>query len=98
MTEDRKKIREQLIVKAEFFKTLSHPARLCILRLLLEKGQSKVSDMQCCLEISQSNVSQHVAKLKSAGILAGNREGTEIYYYIKEEYRTILALVLKEIL
>lgn len=98
MFEDEKnKIKETLTAKAEFLKTLSHPVRLCILRMLLDQDQSNVSDMHCCIEVSQSNVSQHIAKLKAAGIIVGEREGTEIYYRIKnEELKKILATILNE--
>ena len=84
LEEYRKIIKEKLEGRAAFLKTLSHPLRLCILYLLMEKGSSKVTDMQLCMEVSQSSVSQHIAKLKAAGIIEGERRGTEIYYSIPE--------------
>lgn len=83
--ENKKEIKEILTKKAELFKAISHPVRLCILAILLKNTKSNVTDMQCCIEVSQSTVSQHIAKLKSAGIVVGKREGTEIYYSISNK-------------
>ena len=66
---------------SEILKALSHPYRICIVRGLIGK-KCNVSTMQECLGISQSNVSQHLAKLKSAGIIEGRRSGNEIYYEV----------------
>jgi ArsR family transcriptional regulator len=41
--------------------------------------------MQECLEIPQSTVSQHISKLKAAGIICGKRCGTEIEYSVVDE-------------
>ncbi|MBV4421670.1 metalloregulator ArsR/SmtB family transcription factor [Clostridium tyrobutyricum] len=68
--------------KAEILKVLAHPVRLCIVRGLLEKGQCNVSYMQDCLEIPQSTLSQHIQKLRTAGIIKGTRNGLEINYKV----------------
>jgi ArsR family transcriptional regulator len=70
---------------AELFKALGHPSRLCILYNLIEQKEGTVSEMQSCLNEPQSTVSQHVAKLKTLGILRGERNGTEINYKIVDE-------------
>lgn len=70
---------------AEILKALAHPVRLCIARGLLEKGECNVTHMQTRLEMPQSTVSQHVQKLKSAGVIIGERTGLEINYRIKDE-------------
>lgn len=67
---------------AEMLKVLAHPVRLCIVKGLLEKGQCNVSYMQDCLEAPQSTISQHLQKLRSAGIIEGKRNGLEIYYSV----------------
>lgn len=77
--------KEDLEKKAEILKVLAHPSRLCILFKLLKIGESNVSNMQYCLCEPQSTVSQHVAKLKSAGIIEGKRKGTEIIYKISNK-------------
>ncbi|MGL5256557.1 MAG: ArsR/SmtB family transcription factor [Proteocatella sp.] len=83
---------------SEILKALAHPVRLCIAKGLLEKGECNVSHMQSCLEMPQSTVSQHIQKLKSAGIIEGERNGLEINYSIKnEKIRKIIASIINSI-
>ncbi len=67
--------------KSEILKAIAHPIRLCIVKGLLE-NQCNVTNIQKCLCIPQSTVSQHLAKLKSAGIIEGSRNGLEICYRV----------------
>lgn len=67
---------------AELLKVLAHPVRLCIVRGLIEKGECNVTYMQSCLDTPQSTTSQHLQKLKSAGIVEGKRNGLEINYRV----------------
>lgn len=67
---------------AEILKALAHPVRLCIVKGLIEKGQCNVSHMQSCLDTPQSTVSQHLQKLRTAGIIEGVRSGLEINYRV----------------
>lgn len=78
MNKDFNKYNDQ----AEILKVLAHPVRLCIVRGLLGKGECNVSYMQTCLEIPQSTISQHLQKLRSAGIIDGTRNGLEINYKV----------------
>jgi ArsR family transcriptional regulator len=70
---------------AELLKVLAHPVRLCIVKGLLEKGECNVSYMQSCLDAPQSTVSQHLQKLRTAGIIEGRRRGLEIYYQVSND-------------
>jgi DNA-binding transcriptional ArsR family regulator len=70
---------------AELLKTIAHPVRICIIRGLLEKGECNVTYMQSCLGTPQSTVSQHIQKLKAAGIIEGRRNGLEVYYKVKDD-------------
>lgn len=65
---------------AELLKVLAHPVRLCIVKGLAEKGECNVSHMQNCLSLPQSTISQHLGKLRAAGIIKGRRDGVEVYY------------------
>ncbi|MCT8975836.1 metalloregulator ArsR/SmtB family transcription factor [Clostridium sp. CX1] len=67
---------------AELLKVLAHPVRLCIVNGLLQKGRCNVSYMQNCLGVPQSTISQHLQKLRSAGIIEGERNGLEINYSV----------------
>ena len=66
------------------FQALAHPARVKLVKDLMEKDCC-VGEMQKCLSISQPNVSQHLKVLKQAGIIEGRREKTRICYRIADE-------------
>lgn len=68
--------------KAEILKVISHPVRLCIVSGLLREPCCTVGKIHGCLDLPQSTVSQHLARLKSAGIVVGEREGTEVRYRV----------------
>ena len=70
---------------AEILKVLAHPLRICIVKNLLENGECNVGYMHTCLEVPQSTVSQHLQKLRYAGIIEGKRHGLEINYKIKNQ-------------
>ncbi len=69
------------IEKAEKLKVISHPHRLCIIKGLMETN-CNVTKIQECLKLPQSTVSQHLSRLKSAGIIEGKRNGLEICYKV----------------
>lgn len=84
-----------LAEKAELFKSIAHPVRLCILALLIRDEKSNVTDIHCCLDVPQPTVSQHLAKLKAANIVESERNGTEIIYKIKnQEVKDLLVQIL----
>ena len=70
---------------AEILKVLAHPIRLCIVKNLLDNGECNVGHMHTCLEVPQSTVSQHLQKLRGAGIIEGKRNGLEVNYKIKDQ-------------
>ena len=70
---------------AEVLKALAHPVRLCIVRGLIEKGGCNVSHMQDCLKVPQSTISQHLQKLRMAGIITGTRNGLEVNYQVCDQ-------------
>jgi DNA-binding transcriptional ArsR family regulator len=70
-------------VKAEFFKVLGHPARVRVLELLRD-GERSVGDLQAALEIDSSGTSQHLGALRRQGLLESRREGTSVYYRVKD--------------
>lgn len=70
---------------SEILKVLGHPTRLCIVNGLIKQENCNVTNIQHCLNIPQSTVSQHISKLKSAGIIVGTRNGLEIKYKVIDE-------------
>ena len=79
------KDRQFMAQKAEILKVISHPVRLCIVNGLLQTPRCNVIKIQDCLNLPQSTVSQHLTRLKSAGIVAGERNGTEVRYRVINE-------------
>jgi len=64
--------------QARICKAFAHPARLRILHRLGE-GELGSSDLQDQLGLSKTNICQHLAVLKSAGVLSTRREGKQIF-------------------
>ena len=75
---------DELNRRAEVLKVISHPDRLCILRGL-HMYRCNVGQIQEKLGLSQSGLSQHLSKLKAAGVIRGHREGKQICYQITDE-------------
>ncbi len=67
--------------KSELLKVLAHPVRLCIVSNLINK-ECNVGNMQECLQLPQSTVSQHLSILRAKGIIKGSRKGLEINYRV----------------
>ena len=74
-----------LVAKAELLKAIAHPVRLCIIRGLIMQGEANVNRMQNCLQLPQSTISQHLAKLRGLGLIKGKRQGVEIFYQVVNE-------------
>ena len=70
-------------VKADFFRTLGHPARVRILELLRD-GELTVGTLQAELGIDSSGASQHLAAMRRQGLLESRREGTSVYYRVRD--------------
>ncbi|WP_372494152.1 ArsR/SmtB family transcription factor [Fuchsiella alkaliacetigena] len=84
---------ESLEEKAQLLKALSHPARLCIVKRLLDIGSCNVSQIQKYLNIPQPTVSQHLTKLKSVDVIEGSRDGIEINYsVVSKEVKEIIRI------
>lgn len=83
----------KFIQKSELLKAISHPIRLCIVKGLMEK-ESNVTNIQECLDLPQSTISQHLFKLKVAGIIKGKRKSLEISYrVINDDIRKIIRML-----
>lgn len=67
--------------KAEFFRTLGHPARIRILELLSEREHA-VHELLEAIEIEASNLSQQLAILRRTGLVDQRRERGEVLYAI----------------
>lgn len=65
--------------KAEFFRTLGHPARIRVLELLSERDHA-VHELLAELDVPASNLSQQLAILRRAGLIVQYRAEGEVRY------------------
>ena len=72
-------------------KTLAHPGRLAILRLLEKEGPLSVMEIYSRLGTEQAVTSHHLGKMKEAGILKVTRKGQfRIYSLSQDDYSRVL--------
>ena len=69
---------------AQLAKALAHPARVKILRFLLEREECVVGAIVEELPLAQSTVSQHLKVLREAGLIHGEVDGPRICYCADE--------------
>ena len=80
--------------KADLLKALAHPTRLCIVNGLMREEGCNVNRIRECLSLPQSTVSQQLAILRAAGVVAGERHGTEVCYRVIDERAKAIVTVL----
>jgi DNA-binding transcriptional ArsR family regulator len=69
---------------ADVIKLLGHPERLKIVEVLEERSETTVTAIQETLDLPQAIASQHLAKLRGAGVVSARRDGNHVYYRIVE--------------
>ncbi|BDZ73726.1 MULTISPECIES: ArsR/SmtB family transcription factor [unclassified Methylophaga] len=85
------------IERAAFaLKAMSHPLRLKILCAIGENELS-VQDIVEHVGTTQSNVSQHLAKLREKEILMSRRDANRIYYRVNDERTLRLIEMMREV-
>lgn len=70
-------------VKAEFFKTLGHPARIRVLEVLRD-GERPVSELIPEVGIEASHLSQQLGVMRRAGIIQARKVGSSVYYSVAD--------------
>ena len=70
---------------ARLAKALAHPARVEILKLLIEKGDCQCSMIVDRLPLAQATVSQHLKVLKQAGLIRGEIDPPRVCYCVNPE-------------
>lgn len=88
--------KEYIIKQSELLKAISNPIRLCLIEKLCKYEKCNVSFFTNCMEVSQSNISQHLTKLKDLGILGNEKVGQTVNYFIKDEkIKKIIELIME---
>lgn len=70
--------------QARFLSHVSNVSRLKIV-LMLRGGEQSVGSLAGALPMSSGGVSQHLARMREAGIVGSRREGQTIYYRLVSE-------------
>lgn len=78
---------------AAISRALADAKRLCVLEILAS-GEHSVSDLSREASCQVPNMSQHLAVLRSAGLVESRRDGSTVYYRLSdprilEAYRLI---------
>lgn len=71
------------VLHAQILKSLAQPKRLMIIDHL-HSGKKSVGELVKLLGLPQSNVSQHLAALRSSDIVTTQRDGNTIYYSLAD--------------
>lgn len=84
-------------LKADFFRLLGHPVRVRVLELLRD-GELSVGELQAALELDSGGTSQHLTAMRRQGVLESRKEGTHVYYSVKDPRTFQLLAAAREIL
>ena len=90
---DFEQLRESAQQASDMLRALGNEYRLLILCHLLD-GEQQVSGLLDKLDLSQSSLSQHLARLRHEGLVTTRRESQSIYYSLAgDEVRRILQVL-----
>jgi ArsR family transcriptional regulator len=84
-------------IKAELFRALAHPARIRILEVLAE-GERSVGEVAPLVGIELSHLSQQLAVLRRAGLVATRKEGSTVFYAVRDPATVALLAAAKKVL
>ncbi len=75
---------ERAAEAAETLKLLANEQRLRLLCRMMQ-SEASVGELVDLCALSQSSISQHLARLREGGMVATRRDGTTIYYRLADE-------------
>lgn len=88
---------EITILQAEVLKTLASPRRLAIIHSLAD-GPRGVGELAIKVGATQPNVSQHLAVLRTAGLVEAEREGREVSYRLSDPDVMVACAIMRTVL
>ena len=77
-------LQDQANQVADILQTLANGRRLFVLCQLQELGEANVTTLAAAARLSQSALSQHLAKLRAEGLVTFRREGQTLWYRIAD--------------
>ena len=91
-----KKLAKQAGEAAQLLKLLGHEKRLLVLCFLAVRGEMTVGELVAVAKLSQSALSQHLAKLRADGLVEYRRESQTLHYRVVDQRALRVLQVLKE--
>jgi len=92
--QDMAKLEQRAAEAARLLKLLANENRLLILCRLVAEREMAVGDIADAVGLSQSALSQHLAKMREEGLVATRREAQTVFYRIADpDTRRVLALL-----
>lgn len=82
---------------ARFLKLLANEHRLLVLCQLIDHGEMTVTALAEAIGLSQSALSQHLARLREDGLVAFRRESQTLYYRVADPRARKLLNILKQL-
>lgn len=75
---------------SDFGRTLGHPARISILRMIVQEGPQHVMDLVRALPLSEGTISEHLRKLRLVGLIEVDIQGLKNVYSLNKPGLTSL--------
>ncbi len=94
---DLMRLQDKAADAARLLRLLANEKRLLILCLLVAHGEMDVTSLAREVELSQSALSQHLAKLREDGLVAFRRESQTIHYRLEDPKAARVLATLKDI-
>ena len=84
LTHRQIKIAEELVevLDSKFFKTLSEPVRVQILKFLMLNGRADIGRIAENMPQDRSDISRHLNLMQEAGILISGKESRHVFYSV----------------
>jgi len=88
--------KDKVMDASQGLRAIAHELRLSVLCLLLERPMC-VQELMQATGAAQSNLSQHLAKMRLLGIIRNDKRGQQVFYHIANPAWADLVLALKQI-
>ncbi|GKW25043.1 metalloregulator ArsR/SmtB family transcription factor [Pectobacterium polonicum] len=89
---DREFMQDGAVKAAALLRAIGNENRLLVLCLLIEHGEMSVGALLEHIPLSQSALSQHLAKMREEGLISYRRESQTLHYRIEnQDVKTIIA-------
>lgn len=85
------------VIQASLLRALASVHRLRIIHLL-GTGRVEVHDLAAELQLPQATVSQHLAAMRSAGLVAATREGRTVWYELTDPEILLACDLMRDVL